>query len=90
MPDVTHLVAKPKEILLLAKGLVEDMKKIETLNNDLKKDLEDVKKTWKDDSILEVNEYVTKIHKALEERKDNIGLIAQQLVTYAQALRKTK
>ena len=44
MPDVTHLVAKPKEILLLAKGLVEDMKKIETLNNDLKKDLEDLVK----------------------------------------------
>lgn len=90
MPDVTHLVAKPKEILLLAKGLAEDMKKIETLNADLKKDLDDVKKTWKDDSILEVNEYVTKIHKALEERKDNIGLIVQQLVVYAEALRKTK
>ena len=40
--------------------------------------------------FIELNDYVVKIRKALEERKDNIGLIAQQLVVYATALHKTK
>jgi hypothetical protein len=49
-----------------------------------------VSKTWQDDGFIELNDYVVKIRKALEERKDNIGLIAQQLVVYATALHKTK
>lgn len=90
MPNGTQLVASPKEILLLAKGLVEDIKSIEALNNQLKLDLDTVAKTWLDDGFVEVNEYLTKIHQALDERKDSIGLVAQQLVVYADVLRKTK
>ncbi len=89
MPNDTQLIAKPKEILLLAKGLLEDIKKIEELNNQLKRDLDQVSKTWLDDSFLEVNDCVTKIHSALDERKENIGLIAQQLAVYAKALLET-
>lgn len=89
MPNGNQLVAKPKEILLLAKGLVEDMKKIEALNEQLTRDLNQVSKTWLDDGIIELREYVIKIHKTLEERKNNIGLVAQQLVVYAEALIKT-
>lgn len=89
MPNGTQLVASPKEILLLAKGLVEDIKRIQTRNDQLKKELDQVAKTWLDDGFVEVNEYLTKIHKAVEDRKDNIGLLAQQLVEYAGVLRTT-
>ncbi len=90
MPNATQLVASPREILELAKGLVEDVRNIEAFNSQLTDDLEQIAKTWLDDGFTEVHEYLTKINKALEERRDSIGMVAQGLVTYAQLLRKTK
>lgn len=84
-----HLVANPKEILLLAKGLLEDAQKISELNEQMKQDLVQVSKTWLDDGIIEVNDCVDKVNKALDERIDNIGYIVNGLVTYAEALKKT-
>lgn len=89
MPTGNQLVTNPKEILLLAKGLLEDIKKIEELNNQLGLDLKQVSQTWLDDSFIEVYDCVNNIHKTLNERKDSIGYIAQQLMVYAQALLKT-
>ena len=85
-----QLVANPKEILLLAKGLAEDMKRIHTLNEQLAADVNQLSKTFLDDGFEELNDYVTKIQAAITEREENILLIVQQLVAYAEALRKTK
>ena len=90
MPNGTQLVASPKEILLLAKGLVQDIQRVEALNNALRHDLDAISKSWLDDGFVEVNEYLTRIHKAMEERKDNVGLVARELVCYADKLRGTK
>lgn len=86
---MSNLVASPKEILLLAKGLIEDAQKIRALNEQMKQDLVQVSKTWQDDSFIGVHDCVTKINAALDERMDNIGHIAQGLVVYAEALKKT-
>lgn len=84
-----NLVAKPKEILQLAKGLLEDSQKISELNEQMKLDLIQVSKTWLDDGIIEVNDCVDKVNQALDARIDNIGHIVKGLVTYADALKKT-
>ncbi len=89
MPAGTQLVTNPKEILLLAKGLLEDLKKIEELNGQLAQDLKTVSQSWQDDSFAEVCDTVVKINQAVEERKDDISMIAQQLCVYANALLDT-
>ena len=85
-----QLVANPKEILLLAKGLAEDMKRIHALNEQLAADVNQLSMTFLDDGFEELSDYVTKIQVAITDREENILLIVQQLVAYAEALRKTK
>ena len=76
MPDTTMLIAKPKDILLLAKGLLQDAKKIEELNAQLTKNLQDVAKVWSDDSyVLErtVDVHITRLRKKLGEQGKHIA-----------------
>lgn len=89
MPGTTQLIAKPKDILLLAKGLLQDAKTIETLNAQLSKDLVQAAKVWSDDSFVEMHAYVSKAEKEAEERKESIALVAASLAKYAQELRAT-
>ena len=89
MPDTTMLIAKPKDILLLAKGLLQDAKKIEELNAQLTKNLQDVAKVWSDDSFTEMHTYVSKAASEMATHKESIAFVAASLVKYAEKLRPT-
>ena len=89
MPDTTQLIAKPRDILLLAKGLLEDAKQIETLNSDLTKEIAQAAIVWSDDSFVEMYEYISKAKEEMDNRKESVAFIAASLVKYAEALRKT-
>ncbi len=89
MPTGDQLITNPREIMLLAKGLLEDLKRIQELNNQLAQDLKDVSQTWQDDSFVEVHDIVVQINNAVDERGNNIALTAQRLMVYAQALLNT-
>lgn len=89
MPTGTQLVTNPKEILQLAKDLLLDLKRIEELNGQLAQDLSTVAKSWQDDSFVTVYDMVVKINQAVEQRQDDIGMVAQQLCLYAEALLAT-
>lgn len=90
MPTGNQLKTSPRDILVLARELLADLKRIQELNNQLAQDLKDVSQTWQDDSFTEVCDFVIKINESVNERGDSIAYTAQQLALYAQALLETK
>ena len=77
-------------VISLAQNLVSDAKSIAQYTEDLRGELKRLQGTFLDDGIQEVNGYVGNISEKLNEVQESVGVVANQLVQYAEILLKGK
>lgn len=90
MPTGTNgqITVNPREVLVLAKALLSDLKQLHEKTEELTKAYVNLGDTYKDNGYIELGTYVEQIRKEILNRQQNIADIAKQLVIYAETLHK--
>ncbi len=78
--------ASPKQILVLARNIASDISRISSLTNALSDDVEKLAKTFQDDGINTVRNYVSKVQSGINDCTPHIAMVCNSLSDYAEEL----
>lgn len=85
-----NIAASSKDILELTKSIGENIKKINSLNEDLSQKLDRLGETFQDEGYNIIQGYVANSQNKINDAIPDIRIIMEKLIEYAQLLKESE